>query len=94
MEDCQNGNFFHLQITNMVAKLDMITGRIQKKLIESGLDQRVNVIHLSDHGMNSVIPPNFINLYEFVANTSCEMYGSSPVLQIVPTDSGYYSNRY
>lgn len=73
----------------MVAKLDSITGRIQTKLIKSGLDKRVNVIHLSDHGMNSVTPVNFINLLKFVANGSCEMYGSSPVLQIVPTDAGY-----
>lgn len=70
-----------------MAKLDNLTQYIQEKLIENGLDKRVNVIHLSDHGMSSVSPPNFINLMDFVANNSCKMYGSSPVVQIVPNDA-------
>lgn len=72
----------------MVSKLDNLTQYIQDKLIQNGLDKTVNVIHLSDHGMNSVTPPNFINLMDFVAEDSCKMFGSSPVVQIVPNDAG------
>lgn len=72
---------------NMIVKADKLTGYIQKKLIEYKLQNRVNVIHLSDHGMASVTPKNFINLKSFLAEESYEMFGSSPVLQIVPTDS-------
>lgn len=78
------------QVTKFVAKLDKAVGYIQKKLIDTGLDKRVNVIHLSDHGMNSVTPPNFINLNELIADEYCTMYGTSPILQIIPKDFGEY----
>lgn len=78
----------HGQVTAFVAKLDKAVGYIQKRLIETGLDKRVNVIYLSDHGMNSVTPPNFINLNEFLSDDCCTMYGTSPILQIVPKDFG------
>lgn len=85
-------SYFYNQITNLVAKLDNLTGYIQEKLIENGLDKRVNVIHLSDHGMSSVSPPNFINLQNFVADDSCRMFGSSPVVQIVPNDASEFKS--
>lgn len=69
--------------------MDEVAGYIQKKLIDTGLDKRVNVIHVSDHGMNSVSPPNFINLTEH-CTTHCTIYGTSPVLQIIPNDFGLY----
>lgn len=77
-----------MQITNIVAKLDNLTRYIQEKLITTGLDKRVNVIHLSDHGMIGVAPPNFIYLDKILANDNCKMFGTSPVLQIVPNDTG------
>lgn len=77
---------------NVVEKVDNITRYIQEKLVENNLQNRLNVIHLSDHGMSSVTPPNFINLEDFVTNGSCKMFGSSPVLQIVPMDSSESKN--
>ncbi|XP_031625251.1 ectonucleotide pyrophosphatase/phosphodiesterase family member 5-like [Contarinia nasturtii] len=73
-------------ITNMISKLDNLTQYIQDKLVATGLDKRVNVIHLSDHGMTGVAPPNFIYLDKILANDSFKMYGTSPILQIVPKD--------
>lgn len=70
----------------MVERVDNVTRYIQEQLIANNLQHRVNVIYLSDHGMIGVTPPNFINLTEFVVKDSCKMYGSSPVLQIVPTN--------
>lgn len=71
----------------MVARLDNLTLYIQKQLIEKGLEKRVNVIHLSDHGMKEVTPPKFIYLDTILANDNCDIYGTSPVLQIVPKDA-------
>lgn len=71
-------------MTNTAEKVDTLTRTIQEKLIENNLGNRVNVIYLSDHGMKGVSLTNAINLTEFVAEDSCIMYGSSPVLQIVP----------
>lgn len=70
----------------MVSKLDNLTRYIQEKLISTGLDKRVNVIHLSDHGMTGVAPPNFIYLDKILANDNCKFYGTSPLLQVVPDD--------
>lgn len=70
----------------MVARLDNLTRYIQDKLIATGLDKRVNVIHVSDHGMIGVAPPNFIYLDKILANDNCDIFGTSPVLQIVPKD--------
>lgn len=70
----------------MIREVDEITGYIQEKLIENNLENRVNVIHLSDHGMNNVTPDNFISLTEF-SNGMFDIYGTSPVIQVVPVDS-------
>lgn len=78
------------QVTKFVARLDDAAGYIQKRLVDLGLDKRVNVIHLSDHGMNSVTPPNFINLKAMVDEKSATIYGTSPVLQIIPNDFGLW----
>lgn len=66
--------------------LDKLSAYIQQKLIDLNLDKRVNVVHLSDHGMSSVSPPNFIDLRPFIENGTYSTYGTSPVLQIVPKD--------
>lgn len=72
---------------NQIVKVDNLTGYIQKKLIEHKLQNRVNVIHLSDHGMISATLKNSINLKRFLTEGTYEIYGSTPVLQIVPTHS-------
>lgn len=74
-------------MTKLVSKLDDLTKYIQQKLFDNNLDQRVNVIHLSDHGMSSVTPQNFINLTEFVRSETVSFYGTSPVLQVVPKNN-------
>lgn len=72
----------------MASKLDDLTKYIQDKLAENHLEERVNVIHLSDHGMASVTPQNFINLTDFVRKDAVDFYGTSPVVQVVPKESG------
>lgn len=81
------------QITDMIAKLDNLTKYIQQRLIDYKLEKRVNVIHVSDHGMNSVSSPSFIDLTKYLNNGTYEMYGTSPVLQIVPKNKGEFSIR-
>lgn len=82
-----NCNNVSLQTTGLVSKLDDLTKYIQEKLVKNNLDGRVNVIHVSDHGMSSVSSPNFINLTDFVRIETVTFYGSSPVLQAVPNDN-------
>lgn len=74
-------------ITQVLYRLDELTKYIQTKLRENNLIDRVNVIHLSDHGMESVTRKNIIDLRKILANHTYTYYGTSPVLQIVPADS-------
>lgn len=78
----------------MVARLDNLTQYIQEKLIDTGLNNRLNVIHLSDHGMKGVAPPKFIYLDEILSGDNCDFYGSSPLLQIVPKDPSEYGHLF
>ncbi|XP_055308280.1 ectonucleotide pyrophosphatase/phosphodiesterase family member 5-like [Sitodiplosis mosellana] len=70
-----------IHITNAAARVDNLTRYIEDKLIEHKLQNRVNVIYLSDHGMVSVPPSNFIDFTVFLANNTYNIYGSTPVLQ-------------
>lgn len=80
------------QITDMVQKMDDLTRYIEDKLVSENLRSRMNVIYLSDHGMNSVSSPNFINLTSYLENGTYHFYGSSPVMQIVPQDGELMSS--
>ncbi|XP_055677185.1 ectonucleotide pyrophosphatase/phosphodiesterase family member 5-like isoform X1 [Lutzomyia longipalpis] len=71
-------------ISDLIVKLDNLTASIQQKLKALNLADRVNVIHLSDHGMEGVASAKFIDLRKFVTNGTCDFYGTSPVLQVVP----------
>ncbi|XP_055843677.1 ectonucleotide pyrophosphatase/phosphodiesterase family member 5-like [Episyrphus balteatus] len=73
-------------ITDVVASLDLLTKYIQEQIIAHKLQKRVNLIHLSDHGMAGVPTTRFINLTDYLEPDSCKMYGTSPILQIVPSE--------
>lgn len=70
----------------MVRKVDDLTRYIEDQLVKENLRDRTNVIYVSDHGMDSVQSPNFINISSYLENGTYQCYGSSPVMQIVPQD--------
>lgn len=77
------------QVNEAITKVDNLVYSIQEKLKKKQLFDHVNIVFLSDHGMEGVIQDNFIDLYKFVANGSCDFYGSSPILQVVPKPGKY-----
>lgn len=77
-----------IQVTDTVAQLDILSGYLHQRIRDLGLAKRLNVIHLSDHGMSNVSPPNFIDLRPFLKAATYTTYGTSPILQIVPNNSG------
>lgn len=73
------------RVAQLLVKLNDLTRYIYERTKEFNLQERVNVLHLSDHGMDIVMPKNFINLTSFVgSDMQYDAYGHSPVLQIVP----------
>ncbi|XP_060535663.1 bis(5'-adenosyl)-triphosphatase ENPP4-like [Cylas formicarius] len=71
-------------IKKMLKKLDNITGYLQQKLHDNDLLDKVNVVHLSDHGMTGVTPPHFVNITQYMKNGTYEWAGASPAIQITP----------
>uniref|UniRef100_A0A182JD30 Ectonucleotide pyrophosphatase/phosphodiesterase n=1 Tax=Anopheles atroparvus TaxID=41427 RepID=A0A182JD30_ANOAO len=73
------------RIAQLVVKLNDFTRYLHTKISELRLQERVNVVHLSDHGMDTLMAKNFINLTSLVsADLKYDTYGATPVLQIVP----------
>lgn len=72
------------QITDLVEKLDKMTEYLYNKIRESNLQDRVSVVHLSDHGMDSLQLKNVIDLSKIIDSKKVSYYGTTPVLQIVP----------
>lgn len=73
-------------ITDIVARLDIATEYLHNKIKENKLENRVNVVHVSDHGMDSLQLKNVIDLRK-VINKKVKYYGTTPVLQIVPDNA-------
>lgn len=67
----------------IIEKLDRFTKYIYDKLNESGL-RDVNVIHLSDHGMQTITKERIIDLNNFVNASDYSIVESSAGLQIFP----------
>lgn len=70
-------------ITDLVDKLNNVTRHIHQMIYSHNLQDRVNVIHMSDHGMDNLELRNVIDLTKIVSE-KVQYYGSTPVLQIVP----------
>lgn len=68
----------------MISRAEQITTYIQNSLNTNHLKDIVNVVHLSDHGMDSLTSQNFINITTILEDGTYSIYGNSPVLQIVP----------
>lgn len=69
----------------MIKQLDELTKYVERRISNSGLHDRLNVILVSDHGMINTTPSKFINLTQWLPSHRERIYGSSPVLQIYPT---------
>ncbi|XP_065160504.1 bis(5'-adenosyl)-triphosphatase enpp4-like isoform X2 [Atheta coriaria] len=80
-------------VFNLLKRLDNITRYIDDQLLANDLADYVNVIHLSDHGMSSVSPPNFINITQFLKSNTYEIADTSPCLHIIP-DSDFEQETY
>lgn len=80
-------------IEQLLAKLDNVTQYLQDKLVRRGIADKVNVIHVSDHGLVTVKPPHFINITQYLTPGTYNYAGSSPCLQIIPKD-GYQDEIY
>lgn len=55
----------------------------QDKIKEHNLENTVNVIHLSDHGLTAVTPLEFVNVTQYLTQGTYITEGASPCMQII-----------
>lgn len=71
-------------ITNLVSILNSVTEYMHESIAKNNLLDKVNVIHMSDHGMDELELRNVIDLTKIIGEKKVNFYGSTPILQIVP----------
>jgi predicted AlkP superfamily pyrophosphatase or phosphodiesterase len=64
--------------------VDSALGAIMQGLKERGLDRRVNLIVVSDHGMAEVKPENYVYLDDLVDTASMEIVEWGPAMSLFP----------
>lgn len=72
-----------------IKHVDEITKLILESAKKYKLEKRLNVIFMSDHGMTTVHLKDMIDLTKYTDSKAYKMYGSSPVVQIVPEDGQF-----
>lgn len=76
---------FNREVDEQIKKLDKSLDYLTKQLKKNNLDKLVTVFVVSDHGMINQIQQRILDLNDFVDNSTYVVAGSSPVLQIFPT---------
>ncbi|XP_049819733.1 ectonucleotide pyrophosphatase/phosphodiesterase family member 5-like isoform X2 [Aethina tumida] len=70
-------------IMDLLQKLDNLTKYLDDKIKEHNLENTVNVIHLSDHGLTAVTPLEFVNVTQYLTQGTYITEGASPCMQII-----------
>ncbi|KAL3285000.1 hypothetical protein HHI36_019129 [Cryptolaemus montrouzieri] len=80
-------------VENLLVKLDKITQYLEDQLQIHSLKSKVNVVHLSDHGLVPVLASNILNITQYLEPGTYERAGTSPLMDIIPKD-GYEGQIY
>lgn len=68
---------------NEIRAVDAMIAYLKQRLRAESLYKRTDIVVLSDHGMLTTKPVNFIDLYQFVGKDEAEIHGGSPTVQVV-----------
>jgi len=72
------------ELNETIKKLDKIVSEISGKLKSIEMQDSVNLIIVSDHGMTETSPDKTINIEEFINEYVYELDGDGPVVMIQP----------
>lgn len=78
------------QVLSLLGQLDDLTQYLHNKLKEHGFANKVNIIHVSDHGMSTVKPPKFLNITQYLQPNSYIIADTSPCLHFIPNKGKMY----
>ncbi|XP_067009278.2 ectonucleotide pyrophosphatase/phosphodiesterase family member 5 [Anabrus simplex] len=74
------------QVTEQIRRVDNITRYIYDSLKENNLSDTVNVLLVSDHGMETVTKDKIIDLSSLLTEYNVTQVGTSPVLHLFPSN--------
>jgi predicted AlkP superfamily pyrophosphatase or phosphodiesterase len=72
------------QTDSAIARVDSAVGALMTGLEERGLDQRVNLVVVSDHGMARLDPKQVIYLDDYIDPATAEVIDQGPFLSLAP----------
>lgn len=81
-----------MKVLDSLRDMDNMVKYLSEQLDNEGLSDVTDIIILSDHGMDTFsfnreeVDGSIINLNRVVSKDSCDMYGSSPVFQVIARD--------
>ena len=75
-------------IINVIQRMDKLTGYLLDRLEALGIQDQVNLIFLSDHGMEELSEEKVVDIYGIADTSKFDNYGSNPVFQILPNNEG------
>jgi predicted AlkP superfamily pyrophosphatase or phosphodiesterase len=71
-----------VEVNNTIKSLDSLTGYLVKRLEEIKMEDNVNLIFVSDHGMTEISKEKFINVEEMLKGFSVQLQNDGPVMMI------------
>lgn len=74
------------RINEIIKQSDDRAGLLFQKLKEAQIYDRINIIVLSDHGMETVTRSNIIDTRTFIDPSLYTRFGTTPLYQILPND--------
>lgn len=79
------------EINQSIQRLDTLVGYLNKKLSEIGMQDSVNVIFLSDHGMTEVDVERTIKIEDILSGLNYKFAGAETLSMIEPSESNFDS---
>ena len=76
-------------VKDVLTKCDLVVGYLMNQLSEAGLDQDVNVIITSDHGMEQVEEDRSVDLSDYVDISKFKSYGGLTQVNIFPNNRNF-----
>jgi predicted AlkP superfamily pyrophosphatase or phosphodiesterase len=70
------------EVNRSIARLDSLTGELYARLDKIGMNDSVNVIITSDHGMTEISKDRVINVAEIVSDYECKLRGHGTMMSV------------
>lgn len=74
------------EVVSAIQKADSLVGYLMDKLVDAGLDGKVNVLIVSDHGMIGLSPERLLILDDLINMEDVNVISYSPVIGLNPVE--------